>query len=77
MAVEIEVQGITTLTGKHTITTSKEEDKFSQTRSVSRRTLSSEDNRKFRIEQRALRLEESDSKDVLTGLTCRHHLTRT
>ena len=42
MAVAIEVQGNTTLTGKQTTTTSKEEDKFLQKRSVSRRTPPSE-----------------------------------
>ena len=42
MAVEIEVQGNTTLTGKQTTTTSTEETEFLQNRSVSRRTPPSE-----------------------------------
>ena len=42
MAVEIEVQGNTTLTGKQTTTTPTEETQFLQKRSVSRRTLPSE-----------------------------------
>ena len=42
MAVEIVVQGNTTLTGKQTTTTPTEETQFLQKRSVSRRTLSLE-----------------------------------
>ena len=42
MAVYIEMEGHTTLTGKQTTITSTQEDKFLQNRSVSRRTPPSE-----------------------------------